>query len=104
MNDPLKSTNPTEQELFERVAQQLTGLPLEVARSITVNLLINTIRQSVPDRGSAEAMIDELFGHAKTILLEQHYDSVTGRRRSVFPFTQVIEMPFHVEQDVIFHK
>jgi hypothetical protein len=23
----------------------------------------------------------------------EHYDPVTGRRRSIFPFTQVVEMP-----------
>ena len=102
MRDPLMSDNPTEREQFERIAHQLTGMPLELARKIAVNLLVNVIRQSVPERKDAEAMINEMFARAKTLLLEQHYDSVTGRRRTVFPFTQVIEAPFHVEEDVIF--
>jgi hypothetical protein len=103
MNDPLKSGHQAEQELFGQVAALLNGVPVEMARGIAINLLINAIRQSVPYRKDAEALIDELFGRAKTLLLDKHYDSVTGQRRSVFPFTQVIEAPFHVEQDVILH-
>ena len=70
---------------------------------MAVNLLGNAIRQSVPYRKQAEAIFDELTGNAKTLLLDKHYDAVTGKRRSVFPFTQVIEAPFHVERDVIYH-
>lgn len=103
MNDPLKSAHPAEQELFERVAALMNGVPSELVRGIAINLLINAIRQSVPYRKDAEAIIDELTGRAKTLLLDKHYDAVTGQRRSVFPFTQVIEAPFHVEQDVILH-
>ena len=103
MNDPLKSRHQGEQELFEQVIALLNGAPSEIAAGIAVNLLVNAIRQSVPYRKNAEAMIDELFGLAKTRLLDKHYDTVTGQRRTVFPFTQVIEPPFHVEQDVILH-
>ncbi len=103
MNDPLKSTHPGEQELFGKVATLLNGVPVEMARSIAVNLLVNAIRQAVPYRKEAEAIIDELMGRAKTLLLDKHYDAVTGQRRSVIPFTQVIEAPFHVEQDEILH-
>ncbi len=98
MNDPLG-----EDALFKQVAALLNGVSTETACVLAVNLLVNAIRQSVPYRKDAEAVIDELFGRAKTVLLDKHYDSVTGQRRSVFPFTQVIEAPFHVEQDVIFH-
>lgn len=103
MNDPLKSRHQGEQELFEKVTALLHGAPSEVARGIAMNLLINAIRQSVPYRKQAEMLFDELMGRGKTLLLDKHYDSVTGQRRTVFPFTQVIEPPFHVEQDVILH-
>ena len=103
MNDPLKSSHLAEQELFEKVGTLLNGVPVEMARGIAINLLINAIRQSVPYRKDAEAMMNELTGRAKTLLLDKHYDSVTGQRRTVIPFTQVIEAPFHVEQDVIHH-
>lgn len=102
MNDPLKSSDNREQQLFLQIAEIMHGVSLEMARSIAVNLFINTIRQSVPYRKDAEAIFDELTGRAKTMLLDGHYDSVTGRRRTVFAFTQVIEPPFHVEQDVFF--
>ena len=98
MNDPLG-----EDALFKQVATLLNGVSTEIACVLAVNLLVNAIRQSVPYRKDAEAVIDELIGRAKTVLLDKHYDSVTGQRRSVFPFTQVIEAPFHVEQDKIFH-
>jgi hypothetical protein len=98
MNDPLGGD-----VLFKQVAALLNGVSSEIACVMAVNLLVNAIRQSVPYRKDAEAIIDELMGRAKTLLLDKHYDAVTGQRRSVFPFTQVIEAPFHVEQDEIFH-
>jgi hypothetical protein len=98
MKDPLSGD-----ALFKQVATLLDGVPSEIASVIAINLLVNVIRQSVPYRKDAEAIIDELTGQAKTRLLDKHYDAVTGQRRSVFPFTQVIEAPFHVERDEIFH-
>jgi hypothetical protein len=101
MNDPLKSTDSREHQLFEQVTALLNGLPSEMVRVIAINVLVNAIRQSVPYRNDAEELFNELTGRAKALLLDKHYDLVTGRRRSVFPFTQVIEAPFHVEQDVV---
>jgi hypothetical protein len=100
MNEPIQG-----QQLFELVARALVsaGASQEVVRSVAINLIVNSIRQSVGRRSEAEARIDELFNAAKTILLEGHYDSVTGNRRSVIPFTQVVQMPFHSENSVIFH-
>ena len=46
------------------------------------------------------AVVLLLFGRGKTILLD-HYDAVTGRRRSVFPFTQQVKMPLHWEDDKV---
>lgn len=102
MKDPLTTGPASELELWNRIQQQMQGASLEVARSIAVNLLVNAVRQSVPFRANAEAAINELFGRAKSMLLD-HYDPTTGRRRSVFPFTQVIEAPFHVEKDKVFN-
>lgn len=101
MKDPLKTNlQPGELELWERIQRLMSGASLNVVRSIAVNLLINAIRQSIPDRKNAEGAINEIFGRAKTVLLDQHYDPVTGRRRATFPFTQQIQMPFHVDKDV----
>ena len=93
------------EQLFELVARALVsaGASQDVVRSVAINLMVNSIRQSVGKRSEAEARINELFNAAKTILLDEYYDPVTGLRRSVVPFTQVIQMPFHQENSVIFH-
>jgi predicted ATPase len=100
--DPL-DTQGAERELFESIAKLVVGRPNLVVQSVGMNLIVNAIRQTVAKRSDAEAMFDELFGRGKSVLLDVHYDSVTGNRRSVFPFTQVIKAPFHDEGNVIFH-
>ena len=66
-----------------------------------INILINVIRQMEPTRKEAEARWDMLFGRGKTLLLDRHYDSVTGRKKTIFPFTQQISMGFHHEDDEV---
>jgi hypothetical protein len=100
--DPLDTTG-AERELFDAITKLVLGKPLWVVQSVGMNLIVNAIRQSTGTRVLAEAQFNELFGRGKTVLLDQHYDSVTGHRRSVFPFTQVIKAPFHDEGNVIFH-
>jgi hypothetical protein len=96
MTDPLHANaTATDRELFQRVAALLNGVPASSVATIACNILVNAIRQSVPLRKDAEALVNELFARAKSVLLDEHYDSVTGKRRSVFPFTQVVHAPFH---------
>ena len=102
MKDPL-DTEGAERELFDAVAKLTVGKPLHVVWGVGMNLIVNAIRQSTAKRETAEAQFNELLGRGKSVLLDQHYDPVTGHRRSVFPFTQVIQMPFHDEGNVIFH-
>jgi hypothetical protein len=102
MKDPL-DIQGAERELFEEVVKLVVGKPMNVALVAGINLIVNAIRQSTAQRKDAEAMLDELFGVTKTKLLDVHYDSVTGLRRSVYSYTQVIQMPFHDEGNVIFH-
>ena len=102
MNDPLNTQGP-ERELFDAAIKLMLGKPLQLVWQVCMNLLVNSIRQSVAKRADAEAIFDELFGKAKSILLDVHYDPVTGKRRSVFPYTQVAQAPFHDEGNVIFH-
>jgi hypothetical protein len=96
MNDPLQGQGP-ERELFKQVAALCHEQPQQLVLAVAVNLICNVIRQSTSTRKAAEESIDELFGRAKTLLLDKHYDPVTGLRRSVFPFTQVVRPPFHAE-------
>lgn len=93
MNDPLHSKGP-DQQLFEAVTRQCEGMPIDVVWNLAINLIANSIRQTTAHRREAEARIDQLFAHAKTMLLDVHYDSVTGLRRGVIPYTQVLEAPF----------
>lgn len=58
------------------------------------NLIINGMRQTYSDRSRAESEFTEIFGRTKQALLD-HYDSVTGKRKNIFPHTQVISpQPF----------
>jgi hypothetical protein len=55
-------------------------------------MLVNAIRQSQPTRQGAADTLDQLVSRVKLLLLDQHYDAM-GKRRNVFPFHQVIEVP-----------
>jgi hypothetical protein len=99
-SDPLGGLQGQEKILFDLFTGAASGKNLDAVLGAAVNLIINAVRQTYAKRSDAEARFDELFGRAKQILLANHYDSVTGMRRSVFPHTQVVRMPFHLEDDV----
>jgi hypothetical protein len=101
-NDPLE-VRGADRVLFEQVWKMMLGQERSTVCEIGLNLIVNVIRQSVGKRKDAEELFNQLFGKAKSTLLDEHYDSVTGLRRNVFPFTQVIQAPFHDEGNVIFH-
>lgn len=95
MKDPLKEIQGT--MLMEAISQLLHNVPVNIVRDIAVSLLIDSMRQHIAHRNEAEAGINEIFGRAKDILL-MHYDSVTGLRKALFPYTQVISPPLHVDK------
>jgi hypothetical protein len=91
--DPLrKAATANEQELFREVGRTLNAAPAEMVSGIAVNLLVNVLRQQHASKHAAERAFDEVTAKAKSLLLDQHYD-LTGRRRNVFPFHQVVQMP-----------
>jgi hypothetical protein len=94
-NDPLrKASSASEQELFREIGRTLNAAPAEMVSGIAVNLLVNVLRQQHASKAAAERAFDEVVAKAKSLLLDQHYD-LTGRRRNVFPFHQVVQMsPF----------
>jgi len=53
-------------------------------------------------RAAVEQEFDLLCGKTKSVLLG-HYDGVTGLRKTVFPFQQVIQAPLVVDEDTIFN-
>jgi len=91
MNDPLTQGPLAEHELFQRLSQLSSGFPRDAVFGAAANLLLNAIRQDCATRAKAEVSFDDSFGRLKSILLA-HYDGA-GRRRSVFPFRQSIEVP-----------
>jgi len=96
-SDPLKNLQGQEKMLFDLFTQAASAKNLDAVMGAAINVIVNAIRQTHAKRSDAESKIDELFGRAKQMLLANHYDSVTGLRRNVFPHTQVITMPMHFE-------
>lgn len=99
VSDPLRNLQGQEQILFDAFTMASTGKNVDAVMGAAVNVLMNAIRQNYPTRDGAEQKIDELFGRAKTLLLANHYDSVTGKRRSVIPHTQIVRMVYHIDED-----
>jgi hypothetical protein len=91
--DPLLQTGPEKQRaLFDAYVEVSRGFPTEDVIGATMNLLVNALRQAHGNRRQADERMSEVSQRLRSILME-HYDPVTGRRRSIFPFTQVVEMP-----------
>ena len=91
--DPLKQRRSDYgPEVFAQVMQIIDGCSYHTVCDVAVNLLINTLRQACPTAREAEAAFDELMAKTKGTLLD-HYDKVSGKRKSVFAHTQIVEMP-----------
>lgn len=104
-NDPLVKAlagAPDARELFASLAKHCEGMPINQVYTIAINLMVNAIRMTTPYRKDAEHVIDDLFGRAKKLLLELHYDSVSGKRRTTFPYTQMVRPPFHPSETEIY--
>jgi len=87
--DPMNASGPERgRQLFQEFSRVATGHDQHVVTDAAINMLVNSIRQSCATRQEAERAYDEIFGRTKGLLLDQHYDPVTNRRRNVFPFTQ----------------
>jgi hypothetical protein len=95
--DPLRGTEGA--QLMRKIGLQCKGHGYDEVISAAFNLVINAIRQKNDSRMGADAEYREKAGKAGQLLLD-HYDAVTGRRKSVFPFTQYVEMPVHVDPDM----
>jgi uncharacterized protein (DUF1697 family) len=87
--DPIAlSSSDQERELFTRFSREANGFSKDAVVGAAVNLLLNAMRQSCQTRNKAEAAFDDLFGRAKSILVD-HYGSL-GRKRGIFPYDQTI--------------
>jgi hypothetical protein len=89
-NDPLLRTGADAgRALFDMMQRAANGFGRDDVINAAVNILVNVIRQEHGNRAAAEARYNELAAKTKGLLMA-HYDSVSGKRRSVFPFTQHI--------------
>lgn len=99
--DPLQNApDQAARQLFEQFQNLSAGRTADSVIGAAVNILINAIRQMEPFRKDAEARWDALFGRGKSILMD-HYDPVTGRKKSIIPHTQVVKAAWHLEDDEI---
>jgi len=104
MIDPLLETieKGDAREIFARLMQRCEGMPPLEQYTIALNLIVNTIRMTTPYRAEAERVIDDIFRRGKSVLLDQHYDAVTGRRRTTFAHSQMVQAPFVPSETQVF--
>lgn len=102
-NDPIGlRTTDKEKEVFLAFTRlcETNGLSHDEVVSIATNVVVNAIRQSWDSRVGAF----EASGRVTTAmcdLLDKHYDSVTNKRRNIFPFEQRVQVSHFVDKDTI---
>jgi hypothetical protein len=105
MKDPIVESleaAPNIQEVWNTLIRRLENMPMDHVYLLAANLIVHGIRMSVPYRAPAEKIIDDLFGRVKSATLA-HYDATTGKKRAVdFPYTQMAQAPFHVNENKIY--
>jgi hypothetical protein len=101
-SDPLyKVGTEHDQTLFKKLVEDCRGHPRESIAQAAFWLIINCIRQDIDNIDKAEWAFNELAGRAKQLLLDEHYDRVTKRRRNIFPFNQVITPALFVDPETV---
>lgn len=90
--DPTKVGPEAGRVLFDRLRKQCDGFNRDAVRDAAGNLILNAMRQTYGTWREAETEFNEHYGRMKQAL-KDHYDNVTGRRHSLFPYTQVIDVP-----------
>lgn len=97
--DPLQHLRGDAQarEVFEAMGKAFEGMSIDTIIAACMNMIANCIRQNYGTRLEAESRMADICGAMLQMLME-HYDSTTGRRRSVVPFNQVVS-PSRVESD-----
>lgn len=80
---------PNRPELTEAISRLCDNRGSDEVIEACFNILANALYQTYPRRADAEERIRVLFHWTAETVLGK-YDSVTGRRREVIPFDQVI--------------
>jgi CO dehydrogenase/acetyl-CoA synthase epsilon subunit len=91
--DPLKTGPNAGRELADRFGKTADGFSREHVLDATASVMLDLIRQEHGNRTAAHSKLTE-FADKMHVLLDQHYDPITGKRRHVFAFDQNIAMNF----------
>ena len=97
-NDPLNERTKSSRELYSKITQIASHFPMDHVIDSAVNLLVNGLRQTYATRHEAAKRSADICGQIQSILLD-HYDSVTGKRKNIFPHDQRVVMPLHHDKD-----
>jgi hypothetical protein len=90
--DPLTMCAEPARELLYRFGKIADGFNADDVVNAALNVVINQLRQIYPDKKDAGEAVDRLIAKTRQAL-DDHYFA-NGARRSIFPFHQVIEVPF----------
>lgn len=91
--DPLKQGPQAGRILAERFSKEANGFSREHVTDAAWSVMLDNVRQSCATREQAHAKLSEMAARMHAIL-DEHYDSVTGRRRSIFAYDQNINVVF----------
>jgi len=92
LQDPMRKSGPDRQlELFRQFAKLATGFSNEEVLGALQNMQVNAYRQGYAQLRHAMNALEERQVKTKE-MLATHYDQM-GKRRNVFSFHQVVEMP-----------
>lgn len=93
--DPLANTLDTPQkELARQWGQAASGFGYDAVIVAASSMLVTGVRQCYPTLAEAEARLEEVVGKSRQALRDC-YDSTTGKRRNIFPHTQIVQAAHH---------
>jgi hypothetical protein len=90
--DPLTKCPEPARELHARFGKIADGFNADDVINAALNIMINTLRQTYSRKKDADEAVDRLLAKTRQALDNHYYGN--GTRRSIFPFHQVIEVPF----------
>jgi hypothetical protein len=90
--DPLTNAPEPARELHARFGRIADGFQADDVINAALNIMINTLRQRYPKKKDADEAVDRLLAKTRQALADHYF--ANGSRRSIFPFHQVIEVPF----------
>ena len=91
--DPLKQQRSDYgPQVFAEVVKVIDGCTYQTVVDVASGLILNALRQAYPTRREAEASFDAIAAKAKG-LLDEHYDKVSGKRKSIFAHPQFVQVP-----------